>query len=75
MVSQARVREAAEDLVRVRYQQTTQKTATAAGEDMRDWQLGSDRVIKAAKKAVEATKKQPTKRKVNVIQSQINSIG
>lgn len=57
MVNEARVREAAEDLVRVRYGETSPPKATTAGEDMRDWQLGSDRVSRAAKAGRKAAKK------------------
>lgn len=75
MTTSNRVREAAEDLVRVQFGQTSASAASAAGEDMRDWQLGSDRVdrrVKAAKAAIEEVKKQPTKRKVGVVQDEIN---
>ncbi len=72
-VSQARVREAAEDLVQWRYGNGTFPTASDAGGDMRDWQLSGSRVTVAAKKAVEKTKRQPTTRKVGNIQSQITN--
>lgn len=70
-ISQARVREAAEDLVQWRYGNGTFPTASDAGGDMRDWQLSGNRVTASAKKAVEKTKRQPTARKVSNIQSQI----
>ncbi|MGI8501400.1 MAG: hypothetical protein ACR2LR_09695 [Hassallia sp.] len=70
-ISQARVREAAEDLVQWRYGVGTFPTASDGGRDMRDWQLSGNRVTAAAAKAVEKTKKQPTSKKVSNIQSQI----
>ncbi len=75
MTTEKRVREAAEDLVRVQFGETSPMVARSAGEDMRDWQIGSDRVdrrVKAAKKAVEEVKKSPTARKVKVVQGEIN---
>jgi MutS domain I len=72
-ISQARVREAAEDLVQWRYGNGTFPTASDAGGDMRDWQLSGNRVTAAAENAVEKTKRQPTTRKVGNIQSQITN--
>lgn len=75
MTTAKRVREAAEDLVRVQFGETSPSVAKSAGEDMRDWQMGSDRVdrkVRAAKIAVEEVKKNPTGRKVKVVQDEIN---
>lgn len=72
-VSQARVREAAEDLVQWRYGTGTSATASDAGGDMRDWQMSGNKITASAKKAVEKTKRQPTTHKVGNIQSQITN--
>lgn len=71
-ISQARAREAAEDLVQWRYGTGNFPTASDAGKDLRDWQLGGKKVVAAAA-AVEKTKKQPTTKKVSNIQAQIRA--
>lgn len=78
MTTSKRVREAAEDLVRVRFGETSATVAKAAGEDMRDWQMGSDRVERkrrAARIAVEKTKKeQPTAPKSEKIEIKVSDM-
>lgn len=70
-ISQQRIRQAAEELVNVRYGSTTGTQASLAGEDMRYWQLGGERVSrgrgkasvkKAAENAIKKTKNSTPKK-------------
>lgn len=55
-VSEQRVRKAAADLVDWRWGNGDKWGATEAGEDMREWQVSGNRVVRAASKAVKKTK-------------------
>lgn len=55
-VSEQRVRKAAADLVDWRWGNGDKWGATEAGEDMREWQVSGNRVVRAGLKAVRRTK-------------------
>lgn len=55
-ISETRIRKAAEELVQYFHGASTSKQASMAGEDMREWQVGTERVIRAAKKAAKKMK-------------------
>jgi hypothetical protein len=70
-ISEQRIRQAAEQLVDYRWNSGDAGTATDAGRDMREWQLGGTRIMRAAKKAVSRTKQksQPQKSPQQSIES------
>lgn len=56
-VSEQRVRKAAADLVDWRWGNGDKWGATEAGEDMREWQISGNRVVRAARTAIKKIKK------------------
>lgn len=55
-ITEQRIRKAASELVDYRWGNSDSGTASIAGKDMRDWQVGGSRVERAARSAVQKTK-------------------